>query len=326
MKKYKAWAYILITFLLCGIFYYYKERFITAIKHPKDFILVFAHASQITKFSLSFFLSSLGISTFAFLIELLIVGWSNSALKRTISKPSKSAWIDNLCYLLSITKLFEFISFVSTLGIFYFLISLLQHVMQPNLGSYIPNKYIQFAFLFILADFINYLRHRFNHWGALWELHNYHHSAKEFNIITSTRGSFLEAGFNSIFFSIIYFIGGISLEPIVLVIVARELHIQLNHSNINSSYGIIGKYILLTPLDHKLHHSIHQEDYDKNFGAVFKWWDILFKTYKKPCTPIEIGITDADYENESFIRGQLNANKRFAQKTITFFSDRIARK
>jgi len=311
----KSWKYSLFILLLIGcICFYYHEKLFTVINNPSSFLLLFANASQITKFSLSFLFSSLGISALAFLIEMLIVGWDKSALKRIIVKPSKSAFIDNLCYLLSITKLFEFLSFISTLGVFYLIISLLQKIIQLNLSQYIPNLTLQFIVLFIFADLINYLRHRFNHWGAFWELHNYHHSAKEFNIITSTRGSFLEAGFNSIFFSITYFIGGLAVEPVLLVMMARELHIQLNHSNIHCSYGLIGKYILLTPLDHKLHHSINQEDYNKNFGAVFKWWDVLFKTYKKPSHRIEIGITDLDYDKESFIQGQRLANKRFLQK------------
>lgn len=315
MRKYIVFIYILlILLLLCCIFFYFEANINVVVSQYKKWLIYLANAFQITTFSLAFFLSSLGISFLAFLIEILFVGWKESALKRTIYKPNKSAMIDNICYLLNITKLFKFFTFILTFGVFYLIISVLKNVMQLNLGDYIPNKYLQFFTLFVFADFVHYFRHRFDHWGPMWELHNYHHSAKEFNIITNTRGGYLEAGINSLAYSIIYFIGGVALEPIIGVLVARELIIQINHSNIKSTFGIIGKYILITPLDHKLHHSIHQEDYDKNFGAVFKWWDVLFRTYKKPTQSIEIGIEDVDYHKENFIQGQFLANKRFFQR------------
>ncbi len=47
------------------------------------------------------------------------------------------------------------------------------------------------------------------------------------------------------------------------------------------SWGGIGKYILLDPDHHKIHHSLAKEHIDKNFGTI-AFWDHLHGTYYAP--------------------------------------------
>ena len=57
-----------------------------------------------------------------------------------------------------------------------------------NLALQIDNSFFRFIFLVLLYDFLAYWRHRLSHeikWW--WEIHKFHHSAEEFNIITGKR-------------------------------------------------------------------------------------------------------------------------------------------
>lgn len=276
------------------------------------FLKLFLDATHLGSFSLKILLQTLSISFFAFFSEILFLGLGKSSIIRLIKKPNKSSFLDLYCYILSLTKLFDFFTFLFTFGIFYFLISLLTKVIHFDLASYISNYYLQFIVVFIFSDFIDYLRHRFNHLKHFWELHAYHHSATEFNLITTSRGSFFEAGFNSMFFALVFVVVGGSYEPILAVILVREWYVHMLHSNVKWNLGLFGKYIFISPLDHQLHHSIDKEDYDKNFGLIFVWWDKLFGTYKKnDLLTIQYGIPDNYFHNMSFFKSQIYSFKRF---------------
>jgi sterol desaturase/sphingolipid hydroxylase (fatty acid hydroxylase superfamily) len=301
--------------ILIPVIYYFDE-IKNLISTPGSFIQKFLKASQLSNWTLKAFFISITASSIAFLIEIIAVGWQNSGTKRLLNR-SKSGKQDLWCYLLSISNIFDFIVFVSTFGIFYVLTSLLDKYAHFQFTNYLTNPILQFIVLFIFADFVHYLRHRFNHWGAFWELHAHHHSATEFNLITTVRGSFWEAGFNAVFYSLVYLIGGFYIENIVLVHALRDIHLHICHSNVNWNYGILGKYIFITPLDHRLHHSIDKENYDQNYGAVFKWWDLLFKTYKNnKNAQLEIGIEDKTIVNSNFFAGQWYVSKQFLKRCI----------
>ena len=220
--------------------------------------------------------------------------------------------IDFYCYFLSVFKLFDFLVFILTFGIFYFLISVLTSYVNLDLAKWLPNKYFQFIIVFIFSDFIDYLRHRFNHLKHFWELHAYHHSATEFNLITTSRGSLFEAGFNSIFFSIVYVVVGGSYEPILFVVFLREWYVHILHSNVKWNLGVFGRFVFISPMDHQLDHSILKENYDKNFGLIFVWWDKIFGTYKKnKDLNLKIGIPNNYFHQMSFFKGQLHSFNRF---------------
>ena len=51
---------------------------------------------------------------------------------------------------------------------------------------------------------------------------------------------------------------------------------NLRHSHIGIRYWWWLEYILISPAQHQLHHSISVKHYDKNFGAAFAIWDWLF--------------------------------------------------
>jgi sterol desaturase/sphingolipid hydroxylase (fatty acid hydroxylase superfamily) len=281
-------------------------------------------ASELSKLTWQFLISSVTISLGALTIELLVLGWSKSSLNRLINKPSGSAKSDLWAFLLSLSKVYELIVLLASAGIFYFISSLFVHYLNLDLGAKIDNQWGLFTLLFIVTDLKHYLSHRFMHLNPFWELHAYHHSAEEFNMITTTRGHFTEAGFKYAFTGLFLAIFGSNSENfgslayiVFLVIIFRELYEYFLHSDVNWRLGFIGKYILIHPIAHKLHHSINPADYNKNYSTFFIWWDKIFGTYKEPSEAIVIGIEDNPYNKVNFFKGQWIGFKRFAKKIMS---------
>jgi len=40
------------------------------------------------------------------------------------------------------------------------------------------------------------------------------------------------------------------------------------------------RWLVVTPDMHRVHHSIHRDETDSNFGFNLPWWDRLFGTYR----------------------------------------------
>ena len=51
---------------------------------------------------------------------------------------------------------------------------------------------------------------------------------------------------------------------------------NLRHSHIGIRYWPWLEYILISPAQHQLHHSIDISHHDKNFGAALAIWDYIF--------------------------------------------------
>jgi sterol desaturase/sphingolipid hydroxylase (fatty acid hydroxylase superfamily) len=75
----------------------------------------------------------------------------------------------------------------------------------------------------------------------------------------------------------------------------------VNHSNIRLNLGPLTP-VISGPHWHRIHHSINQEHYDKNYATFFPFIDIIFGTYHKPERDEypQTGLPGG--ENESYLR------------------------
>jgi sterol desaturase/sphingolipid hydroxylase (fatty acid hydroxylase superfamily) len=149
------------------------------------------------------------------------------------------------------------------------------------LGRWMPANPIAIFVIWLLAvDFATYLSHVLLHkvpW--LWHLHRLHHSATEFNIITGNRLSFAERFFND--FLIMLFLALVlglpSPQLIFSVMFVYNVIDLLQHSDLPWDYGILD-FLIASPRYHRIHHSMHSEDANANYGNIFSLWDYLFGT------------------------------------------------
>jgi sterol desaturase/sphingolipid hydroxylase (fatty acid hydroxylase superfamily) len=104
---------------------------------------------------------------------------------------------------------------------------------------------------------------------------------------------------------------GAPILSVVAVYALREMYQYLLHSDVKWKLGWVGKWILISPAAHRLHHSIDTKDYNKNYSTFFIWWDKLLGTYAPPKKNIEIGIENNPYNKMGFFKGQWEGMRRF---------------
>jgi sterol desaturase/sphingolipid hydroxylase (fatty acid hydroxylase superfamily) len=219
------------------------------------------------------------IALTSILIELYCVGFVNSSLRK-ILKPTKEATIDLVIYLLRFIKIYDIIGVVFTLGIGRLLImyaNAYEHSLPKISSGYVA---VDALIYFIFFDFMCYVAHFLNHKSKLlFALHAFHHSAKEFNVLNNLRTHPVEAVINNtiIYLPLILFTS-VTLEGAFLYATLSKIHSDLYHSGIASNWGMIGRYILISPAAHRIHHSDRSEHFGKNLGNHLIFWDNIFGT------------------------------------------------
>src|SRR5581483_747419 len=73
------------------------------------------------------------------------------------------------------------------------------------------------------------------------------------------------------------------------------------HSDLDWTYGPLGK-LIVSPHYHRIHHSIAESDFNKNFGSFLSFWDPLFGTASSRATRPEAYGAPQMNVPESFVR------------------------
>ena len=140
---------------------------------------------------------------------------------------------------------------------------------------------------FVLYDFCYYWSHRCQHQiNFLWGIHVVHHQSEEFNLSTALRQPFNGFWIGSLFYLPMLFLG-FPPEVIVAVGSLNLIYQYWVHTRFINTLGWLEK-VLVTPMNHRVHHAINDPYIDRNFGGVFILWDRLFGTYQpelaaEPC-------------------------------------------
>jgi sterol desaturase/sphingolipid hydroxylase (fatty acid hydroxylase superfamily) len=97
----------------------------------------------------------------------------------------------------------------------------------------------------------------------------------------------------------------------VALVAVSQLWENLQHANFRCSFGWLGDRLLISPRFHRLHHSIgighesagRQTLGGHNFGVLFPWWDMLFKTADFSDRYDPTGVRDQVEEGRDYGRG-----------------------
>jgi sterol desaturase/sphingolipid hydroxylase (fatty acid hydroxylase superfamily) len=140
-----------------------------------------------------------------------------------------------------------------------------------------------FAVLFA-RDCLIYLRHRIFHLRPAWAFHSIHHSSEEVNWISAVRfhpaENIIEASAEVVLFLVCVVIG---VYPFVLSVAALTIGFYnlFIHSNLRWTFGPL-RYVIVSPVFHRWHHSDLPEAKDKNFAAMFSLLDLALGTFYMP--------------------------------------------
>jgi sterol desaturase/sphingolipid hydroxylase (fatty acid hydroxylase superfamily) len=134
---------------------------------------------------------------------------------------------------------------------------------------------------FLLIDFAAYWSHRWNHEiNLFWNRHVAHHSSEEFNLAAALRQPLSDIVAVYFFLYVPMAIVGIP-EQVILTIAPIHLFAQFwYHTRLINRMGFLEK-IIVTPSHHRVHHAINAEYIDKNYAAIFIFWDKWFGTFQE---------------------------------------------
>ena len=293
---------LLLLIILClltnaGIYLFY----------PSLFTPLFDKAVNYFHYQFNYLLSAAALlalapTLIALMIDCKILGYNNSAIKRLL-KPSASARMDIFLYLCVFTRSMRLLAIACSAGVLYFFPKLFEQYTHINITIQLESPLAQFFLMLVIQDFVEYWRHRLAHrisWW--WQLHKVHHSATEFNVITVARSHPLEIAFSSIITYIPLSLIGLDVETFLLIKILYSLQGKLQHSMIHWRWGWVGKYLFISPVDHRIHHSCEKVHWDKNFGHITPLWDRLFGTwYDGDVINDEINVTANHYNKNGII-------------------------
>ena len=135
----------------------------------------------------------------------------------------------------------------------------------------------------IALDLAIYLQHvMFHAVPALWRLHRMHHADLEFDFSTGLRFHPLEIVLSMGIKLIVVAALGPPAVAVLLFEVLLNATSMFNHGNVRipPAADRVLRWFVVTPDMHRVHHSIHPNETNSNFGFNLPWWDRLLGTYR----------------------------------------------
>jgi sterol desaturase/sphingolipid hydroxylase (fatty acid hydroxylase superfamily) len=158
---------------------------------------------------------------------------------------------------------------------------------------------IQAIGAFLITDLMFYVAHVIKHkvpW--LWYFHTVHHSQRYVNPLTTHRNHPFESLTDLAIKAVPIAIVGGSYPSWALFVLVNGMWGYYIHSNVRTNLGPL-KYVLVTPQNHRLHHTIEPDQVDRNFGERLILWDWMFGTlYKNFDTYPRTGVKGCEWIEE----------------------------
>ncbi len=281
------------------------------VKGPREYslhllgqTLTLRHGRQILSDGL---LTLLVVAPSVLWLEFALVGWRNSSLRRILITRSSSVQLDIACLAAGQMQILRVVGAVLTFGLATWIGRWASNALGGGLltwtGVAHAPDWAQIGLFFFVYSFFDYWAHRLDHSPMFWPLHRFHHSAEEFCAITSMRAH--PAEFTSIFLINLPMAAlGAGVDVMISVNLLVTVLGLLIHSNIDSDWGWVGRWVVQSPRGHRLHHI---KDISKPVGcyAMVPLWDHLFGTWvEDPPGRIEIGV-DTPYAHGYFLFADL---------------------
>ena len=228
-----------------------------------------------------------------FLIIVVLRTWERLAPAEQQERFAKASRADVLYTLFHRLGIFHGLVFITLSGFFFGVDSILHDFRfdRLNVESWWPGvtsiPAISFLIYLVLLDFVDYLYHRASHvFNWWWQLHALHHSQTVMTAWSDNRNHILDDIMRAVVMSFVALMFGVSPGQFILLIALSEFIQSWQHANIKIHLGA-AKYLLVSPMFHRMHHAVGYGHEAKgkpgvlggcNFGVLFPWWDMLFRT------------------------------------------------
>lgn len=233
-----------------------------------------------------------------------LLAWRRSSLRRFLTAPTRSDLVDLSFAGLTISNLIVPFVIAASFGLALVAGGLADRCiglmagsnLRVDTGSTIANG----AIYLLIYSFAAYWDHRLMHHRLLWPLHRLHHSATELTPLTLYREH--PAAPAILAFTRTLPLALVAAPPgqIAACLLIYNAYQSVLHSAIDSDWGWIGRWVLVSPRAHRLHHASAEALHGYNFGVVV-WWDRLFGTWHAGLDAVKVGVADGR-ENEGVVR------------------------
>lgn len=241
----------------------------------------------------SYWWSSIIAAAFCIVLELI-----TSHEKVSWSSRLRGTWFWFVYSLITVTFFAVFNCLWSKLGVTPLVaidVGILSHTQYPAL--HVVSWFLAPIAGGLVSEFFYYWFHRAQHtFRFMWRFHEVHHALREMNGVNSNH-HFTEEIFRIPFIVVpmTFFVGvDYGVVPAIIMSIIG-LQGRYEHSNTRLHLGWF-RYVVSDNRFHRIHHTIHREDWGHNFGSFVPFWDIVFRTAKFPKKDEwpDVGIPDVD--------------------------------
>jgi sterol desaturase/sphingolipid hydroxylase (fatty acid hydroxylase superfamily) len=137
--------------------------------------------------------------------------------------------------------------------------------------------------VFLALDFAVWLQHVVFHRVPLfWRFHRVHHADRDFDATTGFRFHPVEIVVSMIWKAAVVVALGAPVAAVIVFEIALNACAMFNHSNIAlpQMLDAVLRPLIVTPDMHRVHHSVHRDEHDTNFGFCLSVWDRVFRLYR----------------------------------------------
>lgn len=124
------------------------------------------------------------------------------------------------------------------------------------------------------------------HWAfhrvpTLWRLHRVHHADRDIDVTTALRFHPVEIALSMLIKVLAVLALGAPVLAVVLFEVLLNACAMFNHANLRLPQPVdaVIRKLIVTPDMHRVHHSVHAGEHNRNFGFNLSVWDRWFGTY-----------------------------------------------
>ena len=135
----------------------------------------------------------------------------------------------------------------------------------------------------LVLDLTIYWQHVIFHRNrTLWRIHRMHHADLDIDASTGIRFHPIEIAASMVIKLGVVLLLGPPAGAVVLFEILLNGCAVFNHANVRIPLTVDRwlRLVLVTPDQHRVHHSTNMHEANRNFGFNFPWWDRLFRTYK----------------------------------------------
>ena len=212
-------------------------------------------------------------------VLIVMAVWEAAAPRRRRALPRLLRWSNNLALVVLDTLLVRLAFPVVAVGV---------AVIAQERGWGLLNLidlpgWLEFVLALVVLDLAIYLQHvAFHAVPWLWRLHRVHHADLDFDVTTGLRFHPAE-----ILLSMAYKLAVVAaLGPPAAAVLVFEVLLNatamFNHANLALPQRVdrVLRLLVVTPDMHRVHHSVHPDETNSNYGFNVPWWDRLLGTYR----------------------------------------------